>query len=839
MARRARGICSYALVLSLAAGAAAAAPPERPGPSQVLADADRRLGSQWVNFPQAPARTDADRTLAPYFHVAGDSDTERLPLKETSAKVDIAGVIARVQVRQVFENSGKNPIEAVYVFPASTRAAVHGMRMTIGSRTVEAHVDRRAKAREDYENARAAGQRASLLEQQRPNVFTMNVANILPGDRIEVALDYSELLVPENSVYEFVYPTVVGPRYGGGADPKTDGWIENPYVPEGGAEPYRFDIRAHLETGIALKEIASPSHKLDVKYASATSADATLAEPGGGNRDFVLRYRLAGDAVETGLLVHRDGKENFFLLQVEPPQRPAADLVPPREYVFLLDVSGSMMGFPLDTAKKLMNGLLSQMRAQDVFNVALFSGAAHVMHPRGSVPATKENVRRAMQVVDSQRGGGGTELMGGLDAVYSIPHPKGMSRTVVVVTDGYVGVEARTFKFVREHLDEANVFAFGIGSSVNRGLVEGMARAGQGEPFVVLGPEAAAGQAERFRAYVESPVLTGVEVRFPGFDTREVAPAKVPDLLARRPIVVFGKFRGEATGRVEVTGTTGRGAFRQELDVRTASSRSENAALRWLWARKWVATLDDEYMLGASPEIEEAITDLGLTYSLLTQFTSFVAVDSEIANPGGAQQKVKQPLPLPRGVSNNAVGDIGAMAMRRAQGAAGCKAAGAAHAGALMGLGAMGGSGRGAGGGGMVMAEAQAPVATAAPVPAAPPPPTSRPAPEPKPAKVEACKESASAADVRSRDDKDVGGDATIRRIVMRAVREVKKSCPVGAAALKLRLTMDADGHVTKIEVLSGDAFRGACLAAKLKDLKTGVKGGDRRTIEIVIGPDA
>jgi Ca-activated chloride channel homolog len=616
------------------------------------------------NPPQRGDEVD-DRTLAPYFYVAGGNpDTERLPLKETRAEVNIAGVIAGVRVHQVFENGAGKPIEAVYVFPASTRAAVHAMRMKIGNRTIEANIARKQEARAQYEAAKREGKRASLLEQQRPNVFTTSVANIMPGDRIEVELDYSEMIVPENATYEFVYPTVVGPRYAGGANPQTDQWMANPHLTEGKAEPYAFDLKVHLQTGIGLKEVSSPSHKIAVSYAGATTADVRLDQPGGGNKDFVLRYRLAGDKIETGLLLYTEPgaanrpAESFFALLMEPPRRPSDADIPSREYIFLLDVSGSMHGFPLDTAKELMKQLFSHLRPTDHFNIALFSGANYVWSPSGSKPANAANIREGLDMILRQSGGGGTELMGGLEAAYKIPPVgNGVSRTVVVVTDGYVGVEAQAFRFIRERLDQSNLFAFGIGSSVNRALIEGMARAGLGEPFVVLRPEKAAAEAEKLRHMIERPVLTDIQVHVQGVDTYDVAPEKVPDLLAERPLLLFGKYKGDKPGKIEITGRSGRGKFGNSIDLRPADARKENAALRALWARKWVEVLEDELHMGGGQEVEDAITGLGLGYSLLTPFTSFVAIDSQVVNRGGKSETVRQPLPLPEGVSNLAVGD--------------------------------------------------------------------------------------------------------------------------------------------------------------------------------------
>jgi Ca-activated chloride channel homolog len=624
----------------------------------------KNTGGIGYSYNQPQREETDDRTLAPYFYVAGgNSDTERLPLKETRAEVNIAGVIAGVRVHQVFENGAGKPIEAVYVFPASTRAAVHAMRMKIGNRTIEANIARKQEARAQYEAAKREGKRASLLEQQRPNVFTTSVANIMPGDRIEVELDYSEMIVPENATYEFVYPTVVGPRYAGGANPKTDQWMANPHLTEGKAEPYAFNIQVHLQTGIGLKEVSSPSHKIAVSYAGATTADVRLDQQGGGNKDFVLRYRLAGDKIETGLLLYSDpgnagrSAENFFALLMEPPRRPSEADIPSREYIFLLDVSGSMHGFPLDTAKELMKQLFSHLRPSDHFNIALFSGANYVWSPSGSKPANTANIREGLDMIMRQSGGGGTELMGGLEAAYKIPPVgKGVSRTVVVVTDGYVGVEAQAFRFIRERLDQANLFAFGIGSSVNRALIEGMARSGLGEPFVVLRPEKAAAEAEKLRHMIERPVLTDIQVHVQGVDTYDVAPEKVPDLLAERPLLLFGKWKG-GPGKIEITGRSGRGKFGNSIDLRPADARKENEALRALWARKWVEMLEDELHMGGGQEVEEAITGLGLGYSLLTPFTSFVAIDSQVVNRTGKSETVRQALPLPEGVSNLAVGE--------------------------------------------------------------------------------------------------------------------------------------------------------------------------------------
>ncbi|MBN2358092.1 MAG: VWA domain-containing protein, partial [Deltaproteobacteria bacterium] len=754
------------------------------------------------------------------------------PLKETSAEVQIAGVIARVKVKQVFANEGAKPIEAVYVFPGSTRAAVHGMRMTIGKRTIEAKIDKKAEARQQYEQAKQEGKRASLLEQERPNVFTMNVANIMPRDRIEVELDYSELLVPEDATYEFVYPTVVGPRYTGGMDAKKDKWAATPYTTEGQGESYKWDIRVHIETGIPLKEIASPSHKVIVKKLGDSSADVVLDQAGGGNKDFVLQYRLAGNKIETGVLLWQGQDENFFVVMMEPPKRPTDQQIPPREYIFLLDVSGSMHGFPLDTTKALMKNLFTQLRPTDYFNCVFFSGGSFVLNPQGSVPATPGNIDNALQVINRQRGGGGTELMGGLKTAYGIPKTvPHLSRSVIVATDGYVGVEAAAFKFIRDNLNQANLFAFGIGSSVNRALIEGMARAGLGEPYVVLRPDKAAEQAERLQAVIQFPVLAGIDVKFNKFSAYEVAPSKVPDLMAKRPVIVFGKYKGNPAGSIEVTGYSGQGKFTQKLDVSEKQVRGENAPIRFLWARKWVAILDDEYVMSnQAKEVEEVITDLGLAYTLLTQFTSFVAIDSEVVNQGGQGDQVKQPLPLPEGVSNLAVGSGEAVSKTMALPA-------------RRSVSRKDGEARPSPMPSPVQAPAESPASYA---PSAPPPPsggfTGRPMPKySKKSRAEVYDEDRAAGERRimivGLKAAGLGDTKALIAAIEGKLAAVAKECASGETTLKLKITVDASGKVTKVEIIeSKDKKLGDCLKKKLTGLSSATKAtGKSGTLELTL----
>ncbi len=610
----------------------------------------------------AQVSEDGDKTLSPYFFVKSDDlSVDQLPLKTTSVTANIAGVIADVKVTQVYRNEGRTPLEAIYIFPASTKAAVYGMKMTIGERTITAVIKKREEARAAYDQAKQEGRSASLLEQQRPNVFQMNVANILPGDTIKTELQYTELITPTAGVYEFVYPTVVGPRYSNqpmNTAPPAEKWSRNPYLHQGEPPPYAFDITIRLTPGVPIQEMTCPSHKVAIRYEDRSRATATLepAEKSGGNRDFILRYRLSGQVIESGLLLYQGREENFFLLSVQPPKRISQSQIPPREYLFIVDVSGSMHGFPLDISKRLMRELLTNLRPSDTFNVLLFSGGSALLAPQ-SLPATPENLRHAMEVIDRQQGGGGTELLPALKRALALPRTERAARTVVIATDGYVTVEPEAFALIRKELGKANFFAFGIGSSVNRFLIEGMARAGSGEPFVITKPDQAQVMAERFREYIQSPLLTRITIDFGAFEVYDVEPAGVPDVFAERPVTVFGKWRGKPTGKITLQGIAGDRSYAATIDVADAEPIVDNAALRYLWARTRIAQLGDDNRLQSDDHRISEITELALQYNLLTAYTSFVAVDTEVRRTDGEVSTVMQPLPLPEGVSDYAVGN--------------------------------------------------------------------------------------------------------------------------------------------------------------------------------------
>lgn len=603
-----------------------------------------------------------DRTLAPYFYVESENTkVDTFPLKETKVTTNINGTIAETFVTQTYTNEGTSPLNARYVFPASTKVTVHGMKMTIGNQVITAQIKEREEAREEYEEAKSEGKSASLLEQQRPNVFTMDVANVMPGDNIAIELHYTEMITPSEGVYQFVFPTVTGPRYVNPNQETTqdsDQWTATPYQEDGRTAEGKYDIVVNLSTGVPITDMKCKSHSLNVDFSSETSAQLTLADPEhyAGDRDFILNYKLTGEELSSGLMLYTGEEENFFMLTVQPPERFASEDIPPREYIFVLDVSGSMYGYPLDTAKGLIKDLVSNLRKTDSFNLILFSSDIYQMSPQ-SLPATRKNIRAAMRLIDEQEGGGGTLLSTALESALATPANENMARNIITITDGYISDEKNVFQIIHQNLNTTSFFSFGIGDAVNRYLIDGIAKSGQGESFVVTDSADAVETASRFRTYIEAPILTDINVSYDGFDVYDVEPAAASTLFAQKPVVLFGKWRGEPEGSIRLTGRTGKEEYQKNISVTGIQPLEANQAIRYLWARSRVERLTD---YGCNTRTEDAvkqeITTLGLNYSMITPYTSFIAVTDVIRNTDGTGTDVDQPLPLPSNVSNFAVG---------------------------------------------------------------------------------------------------------------------------------------------------------------------------------------
>lgn len=600
--------------------------------------------------------TFGQKTESPYLLV--NSKNAVVPLKSTRADVQIVGTIAHVKITQVYQNKGNTPIEATYVFPLSTKAAVHDMRMKIGDRTVQAKVFEKKKAKKIYDKAIKQGKRAAKLDQKRPNVFEMKVGNIIQGDEIIIELIYTEMINSINKEYQFVFPGVVGPRFTG-ENSSGEKTFELPYTKKGVDSTFEYDIDVCINAGINIQKVHSSSHDIIVNHPDLKSAEIALSSTNEnpGNRDFIVNYSLRGEQIQTGMLLYEGDQENFFSFVIEPPVKVNAGDIPPREYLFVVDVSGSMMGYPIEVTKSLLKNLLGNLKEKDSFNVLLFAASSQVLS-ESAITANDANIDKAYKFLKegARIYGGGTYLLNALHRAYTLPRKYAeTARTMVVITDGYISVEKEVFHLIENNLDKANVTTFGIGNGVNRYLLEGMARVGRSESFIATNKNDAYKVATDFKEYVNSPLLTQIKLAANGIELYDVEPKTIPDVFGSRPITVYGKWRGTPTGTISIKGFQGTGTYKKSLKVSQARMSKDHKALKYLWARKRIQRLDD-YKKNFSEDVKDEVIDLGIKYNLATQYTSFVAVDNEVVNKKGNLKKVKQPLPLTKGVNNTAVG---------------------------------------------------------------------------------------------------------------------------------------------------------------------------------------
>ena len=592
------------------------------------------------------------------------------PLKHTDVKAQISGFLARATVTQEFENPFKEKIEAVYTFPLPQNAAVDDMTMTVGDRTVRGKILRREEAEAVYEAAKNNGQTASLLNQERPNIFTQSVANILPGEQIKITISYVETLKYENGSYEFVFPMVVGPRYvpgnasgrqGEGFAPDTDqvpdaSRITPRPAPAGMRAGHDISLEVTLDAGVPLDGLDSKTHETDIERPDDHRARVRLKDEATiPNKDFILRYDVAGKKIEDALLTHSTDKGGFFTMILQPPERVTAEDVTPKELVFVLDTSGSMSGFPIDKAKETMKLALDNLYPYDTFNLITFSGDEHILFP-APVPATKENLAKAQAFLESRQGSGGTEMMKAIRASLDPSDKQDHVRIVCFMTDGYVGNDMEIIGEVQKH-PNARVFAFGIGDSVNRFLLDNMAKYGRGEVEYVALTDDGSAAAKRFHERVRNPLLTDISIDWNGLPVSDVYPKMIPDLFGAKPVILTGRYAGTGKGTIRLKGKMSGHDFVREIPVDFSTAQPHDV-LATLWARNRVDELMSQDFYGAQQgtmkdEVKQAVIQLGLDYRLMTQFTSFVAVEEMIVTEGGQPRRIDVPVEVPEGVNRD------------------------------------------------------------------------------------------------------------------------------------------------------------------------------------------
>jgi Ca-activated chloride channel family protein len=581
-----------------------------------------------------------------------------LPLAETSFDTIVLGTVADTEVRQVFENPFETPIEAVYVFPLPHDAAVDDYAIEVGGRTIRGVMKRRADARAAYEAAREQGYQAGLLEQERPNIFTQNVANIPPGERITVVMHMVGPVTQDRGRFELALPTVVGPRYVPGTDAVPDGSRISPKVlPEGYVGCSTLSVTVEIDPDAPIDLVQAKSHDIDLREADGhTFVELTNAEER-LDRDFVLGWTLKTRAPTTSLVLAPDGDDGWFQLTVVPPRLEHAGEPVPRELVFVLDTSGSMDGEPLETSRRAMHGFLSNLGPDDAFTVIRFSSDATALGPK-PLTHTEANVRRALRYIARLEGEGGTEMIEGVRAALDFPYTDGRSRYVLFLTDGFIGNEQQIFQAVGARAGDARVFSLGVGSAPNRYLLDGLARAGRGAATYVENHETPADAVAAFYRRLAHPVLTDLEIDWNGLPVDDVVPARIPDLFTGQPVVVYGRMHGVRSGTATLRARAGDREVEIPIRIDVAEAR-RTGGVASMWARRKIQEHEDSLIgdPGGADRVERAVTELALRHHVMSKYTSFVAIDdSRVVPSDGGPTRVDVPVDLPDGMTTAGLG---------------------------------------------------------------------------------------------------------------------------------------------------------------------------------------
>jgi Ca-activated chloride channel family protein len=584
-----------------------------------------------------------------------------MPLKHTDVRANVSGYIDEVEVTQQFHNPYSSKIEAVYLFPLPHNAAVNEFIMTIGERRIRGIIRERKEAEEIYQEAKRQGYVASLLTEERPNIFTQSVANIEPGQEIDVNIKYLHTLSYADGWYEFVFPMVIGPRFnpagitnGVGAAARGKKGVsgqqaEASYLAPDEQTAHNISLIVNIDAGVKIEEFECKSHEI-IHESSSPEHLTVLLNPGDSlpSRDFLLRYRVAGEQIKSSLLTHKDERGGFFSLMLYPPKELASLPRQPMEMVFVIDCSGSMYGRPIAQAKAAVERGLSLLEAGDTFQVISFSMSASKFGDK-PLDATRANAKRAISYVESLNGEGGTMMIEGIKAALDFPHDSERLRFVCFLTDGYIGNEGEILSEIRKRLGPSRIFSFGIGSAVNRYLIEHMGKTGRGA-VAFLGPNDDAAQImEDFFERISHPALTDVRINWGGMRVAETFPGQLPDLFVGRPLVVTGRFRGDADAPIRLSGNAGGEKMQFEVPVTTTGTTTNNG-LASIWARTKIAELAEQSTYEPNLNWAGQIKKVALDYSLMSSFTAFIAVDSTHRTAGAEGTTVPVSVSVPEGV---------------------------------------------------------------------------------------------------------------------------------------------------------------------------------------------
>ncbi|MBN2418831.1 MAG: VWA domain-containing protein [Deltaproteobacteria bacterium] len=576
-------------------------------------------------------------------------NTDRFILEKTNVDVEITGVIARVRVQQLFTNPFNDRLETTYVFPLPENAAVDAYSFKIGEKVIKGVVKEKEEARKEYEQARNDGRKAGLLEQERPDIFTQSLVNIPPGASVTANIEYVHTLKIDGAHYLFSFPMVVAPRYIPGNQVSRNnvgrGWANDTdqvpdasritpvTVPPGMRTGNDVEITVKVDAGMPVTNITGVTHELDIVNSFETTAVVKLKNgPVIPNKDFILEYRVGGDSTMLAFMTHRSGSDDgYFSMVIQPKHNVEIKEVSPREVILLLDTSGSMQGVPLNQLKLFSEQVLATLNPQDYFNICAFSSSLKKL-AQDSIAATESNINMGSNFIYNLQSNGGTEM---LPAIKEILRPDSrelnLHRYVIIVTDALVGNDKTILNYLsKPEYSHLRVYPVAMGPAPNNFLIERAAEIGRGFSMRVTNQDNAAEMAKRLTSKISYPIMTDLAIDWGNLKVKDILPSPLPDLYADRPLIIIGRYEKPGVSDVHLKGNILGQKMETEFKVDLPEEQKDHDSLPVLWARARVRHLINAEIGNVSSETRNAVKDIGLKYQIVTDYTSFIAVERDI-----------------------------------------------------------------------------------------------------------------------------------------------------------------------------------------------------------------
>ncbi len=620
----------------------------------------------------------ADETMAEIEHLDDVSQGSLLfqnphgrylqaPSLNTDVAIHVSGMIVRAKVRQAFKNNSDAWVEGIYVFPLPEDAAVDHMRMQIGERVIEGQIKEREEAKRTYDQARQAGKKSALIEQERPNLFTNSVANIGPHETVTIEIEYQQLLRYEAGQFRLRFPLTITPRYIPGQPIQQEenvsqfnglGWSVNtnqvpdasritPPLWQGEGKLNPVSLVIELNAGFPLTELKSPYHAIQTSAHKAIHTITLANEQNYADRDFELSWTPeAAHAPRAALFTEEMGAELYHLLMVLPPQ-PEQNKTQrlPREVIYIIDTSGSMSGISIQQARQALLLALDRLQPEDTFNVIAFNSSINLLFGQ-ALPASNHNLDAARRYVNTLRANGGTNIRPALEAALNIQNESAALRQVVFLTDGSVGNEAELFSMIHQRLGQSRLFTVGIGSAPNSHFMHKAAQFGRGSFTYIGDVNEVQSKMKALFQKLETPLMRELQADF-GNAEAEVYPKRLPDLYAGEPLIISTKTNLN-THTIIISGKRQQSTWQNSIQL---DQGMKGRGIGTLWARRKIADLMDQQHEGANKEIiKQQIIATALQHHLVSKHTSLVAVDATPSRPESeAIEQQAMPVNLPHG----------------------------------------------------------------------------------------------------------------------------------------------------------------------------------------------